>query len=281
MADRYDWERDRGHERDRERDERRWDWDRGREREGEPRGEWSRNRTDYGPEGESGRQGDYGRHGEYGRQGEFGRQGDYGRQGEFGRRGDYGRQGDWSRHNDREREGDWGRQGEWRRQGEWGRQGHQQGDWGRQGAWGSFGNRSDYDRPSSGSYAGGMGSFGGGMGTYGERGQHAGRGPKGWQRSDDRIREDINERLTDDPEIDAGEIEVVVKGGEVTLTGSVDDRHAKRRAEDIVERVSGVKEIHNQLRLQQGLLNNQQGQPTSQHSQQQKTGVSSGTSTKR
>ena len=30
------------------------------------------------------------------------------------------------------------------------------------------------------------------------RGEHQGRGPKGYQRSDERIREDINERLTDD-----------------------------------------------------------------------------------
>jgi osmotically-inducible protein OsmY len=132
---------------------------------------------------------------------------------------------------------------------------------------------------SSGSYAGGMGSFSGstggimrsysgGMGTYGERGRFSGRGPKGWQRSDDRIREDINERLTEDPEIDAGEIEVTVKGAEVTLTGTVDDRHAKRRAEDIAEGVSGVREVHNQIRVQQGQFAGQESGGT-----QHKTGT--------
>jgi osmotically-inducible protein OsmY len=84
------------------------------------------------------------------------------------------------------------------------------------------------------------------------RGQFAGRGPKGWQRSDDRIREDINERLTDHPDIDASEIEVQVTRGEVTLTGEVGDRDTKRLAEDIAERVSGVRDVHNQVRVNRG-----------------------------
>jgi osmotically-inducible protein OsmY len=88
------------------------------------------------------------------------------------------------------------------------------------------------------------------MGAYAERGRFAGRGPKGWRRSDDRIREDINERLTDHPDIDASDIEVQVKNGEVTLTGAVDARYTKRLAEDISESVSGVREVHNQLRIQ-------------------------------
>src|SRR5215471_11804457 len=45
-------------------------------------------------------------------------------------------------------------------------------------------------------------------------GQHTGRGPKGYQRSDERIREDICERLTQHSAIDAGEIEVEVKNCE-------------------------------------------------------------------
>jgi hypothetical protein len=43
-----------------------------------------------------------------------------------------------------------------------------------------------------------------------------------------------------------------VKDGEVTLSGTVDGRQAKRRAEDIIENVSGVREVHNQLRVQPG-----------------------------
>lgn len=87
---------------------------------------------------------------------------------------------------------------------------------------------------------------------YGQRGQFSGRGPKGYTRSDDRIKEDINERLTHDPDIDAWEIEVQVSNGEVTLTGTVDDRNAKRRAEDIAEAISGVKDVQNQIRVKKG-----------------------------
>ncbi len=79
-----------------------------------------------------------------------------------------------------------------------------------------------------------------------------GRGPKGYQRSDERINEDVCDRLCDSGEIDASEVEVRVSGGEVTLTGSVSDRNQKRRAEDLIEQVSGVREVHNNLRVGQG-----------------------------
>jgi osmotically-inducible protein OsmY len=81
------------------------------------------------------------------------------------------------------------------------------------------------------------------------RGPHAGKGPVGFQRSDERIRELVCEALTDDGEIDATRIEVTVKGGEVTLTGAIEDRRMKRLAEDCVEQVPGVKDVHNQLRI--------------------------------
>ena len=80
---------------------------------------------------------------------------------------------------------------------------------------------------------------------------HHGRGPKGYTRSDDRIREDVSDRLTDDWVVDATNIEVTVSGGEVTLAGSVDSREAKRRAEDCAEDVSGVRNVQNNLRVQQ------------------------------
>jgi osmotically-inducible protein OsmY len=77
----------------------------------------------------------------------------------------------------------------------------------------------------------------------------AGRGPKGYQRSDDRIREDVCERLAGDSIVDASDMEVTVADGEVTLSGSAHARAEKRRAEDIVEHVSGVRDVQNQLRL--------------------------------
>jgi hypothetical protein len=78
---------------------------------------------------------------------------------------------------------------------------------------------------------------------------YQGRGPKGYQRSDDRIREEICDCMTDDPVLDASEIEVLVEHGEVTLTGSVVSRDQKRRAEDVAESISGVRDVTNQLRV--------------------------------
>jgi hypothetical protein len=80
-------------------------------------------------------------------------------------------------------------------------------------------------------------------------GEHRGKGPRGYRRSDERIREDVNDRLTDDSWVDASEVEVRVQGGEVTLDGRVRTRDDKRRAEDIAERVSGVSHVQNNLRV--------------------------------
>ena len=81
------------------------------------------------------------------------------------------------------------------------------------------------------------------------RGPHAGRGPKGYRRKDERISEDICEALTRHPRIDASEIDVRVENCEVTLTGTVDSREAKRMAEDVAEECSGVDNVINQLRV--------------------------------
>ena len=81
-----------------------------------------------------------------------------------------------------------------------------------------------------------------------ERG-HRGRGPKGYTRTDDRIRDDINDRLMEDWGVDATDIEVSVAAGEVTLSGSVDGRDSKRRAEDLAADVLGVKDVQNNLRV--------------------------------
>ena len=78
---------------------------------------------------------------------------------------------------------------------------------------------------------------------------HRGRGPSDYVRSDDRIREDVNDRLTEDYWVDASRIGVTVAGGEVTLDGAVDGKRAKRRAEDIADDVTGVKHVQNNLRV--------------------------------
>jgi hypothetical protein len=80
-------------------------------------------------------------------------------------------------------------------------------------------------------------------------GPHAGRGPKSYQRSDRRIEEEIHERLTRHPDIDASDIEVHVEAGTVTLSGDLDARDAKWLAEDVVEAVAGVHEVRNRIRV--------------------------------
>lgn len=82
-----------------------------------------------------------------------------------------------------------------------------------------------------------------------QRAGFVGRGPKGYQRSNERIREDVCEQLTDDALVDASDIQVSIDQGIVTLEGRVDDRRQKRRAEDVVEQVSGVRDVHNRLRV--------------------------------
>jgi hypothetical protein len=135
---------------------------------------------------------------------------------------------------------------------------------GQGGSGGWYGRRSDgISSMSGGSYGS---SHGGGAGRYGSEhagmgggygigssGQehHGGKGPKGYTRSDDRIKEDVCDCLTDDPMLDAGEIEVQVKNGEVTLSGNVSDRLAKRHAEDMIERVSGVKNVQNSIKVKE------------------------------
>jgi osmotically-inducible protein OsmY len=81
-----------------------------------------------------------------------------------------------------------------------------------------------------------------------------GKGPKGYVRSDERIREDVCDRLSDDDELDASDISVTVSNGEVRLEGTVLDRYSKHRAEDVADAVSGVRDVTNNLRTRKGFF---------------------------
>ncbi len=94
--------------------------------------------------------------------------------------------------------------------------------------------------------------YGYGRSTPWAVGNFAGRGPRSYQRSDDRIREDVNERLTADPRVDASDIDVRVQNGEVFLSGTVDDRRTRRLAEEIIEDLPGVRDVRNDLRVDRG-----------------------------
>jgi hypothetical protein len=96
--------------------------------------------------------------------------------------------------------------------------------------------------------AGAFGPYAGGP-DQGARGRFAGVGPKGYQRSDERIREAVCDRLTDHPDLDASDMTVDVQQGEVTLEGTAPDKFTKRLAEQAVEGLPGVRDEHNRLRL--------------------------------
>src|SRR5215203_178950 len=80
-------------------------------------------------------------------------------------------------------------------------------------------------------------------------GPHKGKGPKDYHRSEDRIREDVCDRLADDDYVDASNINVQIQNDEVVLSGTVSSREEKRRAEDVVESISGVRNVENRLRV--------------------------------
>ena len=109
-------------------------------------------------------------------------------------------------------------------------------DWGRDYGWGSGAARGEDRSAWSGSAP---------------TGRFTGRGPRGYQRSDERIREDVCDRLTIHGDIDASNVEVEVVGAEVTLRGTVETRGSRRLAEDVAESVPGVRHVHNEIRVMQ------------------------------
>lgn len=78
-----------------------------------------------------------------------------------------------------------------------------------------------------------------------------GKGPKGYTRTDDRIQEDICERLTEDERVDATNIEVSINNAEVRLSGMVRTRGERRRAEELVDAISGVQHVQNDIRVKE------------------------------
>jgi hypothetical protein len=130
--------------------------------------------------------------------------------------------------------------------------GTQRGEPGRPG-YGSFGAERGYNQ-------GGMGGLGAYERGYTPRSYDAKldrmegrqrspvRPPRGYQRADDRIREDVCERLMEGP-VDVGDVEVTVSNGEVTLSGTVEARWQKRAIEDITCNVRGVHDVHNRVRV--------------------------------
>jgi osmotically-inducible protein OsmY len=75
------------------------------------------------------------------------------------------------------------------------------------------------------------------------------KGPKGYRRSDERMREDICDELMGMQDIDSSDVEVNVTGGAVSLTGTVPDRSMKYRIEQVADRCTGVVDITNLIKV--------------------------------
>lgn len=128
-------------------------------------------------------------------------------------------------------QGDFGYYGSWGNQGNWGNQTYFQGVEGSDEARGGHGSGPNRRVVLERNYA-----------------RYAGIGPRNYRRADERVWEDINERLTAHPDIDASDIDVTVEDGVVTLNGTVNSRGARRLAEEIIDDIRGIKDIHNKLK---------------------------------
>lgn len=108
-----------------------------------------------------------------------------------------------------------------------------------------------YGYPYGGGSNYAAGSQYGSVGAYGQGSQaNRGRGPKNYSRSTERVREDVCERLSSDPYIDASDIDVNVgENGRIVLEGTVNERWMKHRIEDMIDATPGVQHIENRLRI--------------------------------
>jgi osmotically-inducible protein OsmY len=285
---RGDRDENRGRDRDRWRDEWR-DENRGRQYGGGER-DWEREsgQRGYGDYGSSGRYGGRESPQYYGQSGrsDWGGQ-EYGRQQEYGggprgqSQDEYGQMERWSSGLDAERYGGGRRYsggfytGEGQEREAFRREqypGSQYGGsgYGRSEYGGSQYGRGQYESGRQFGQPGGS-MYGGDPQARGE-GEYRGRGPRGYQRSDERIREDVCERLSDDPFIDASDVDITVSSCEVTLSGTVSSREQKRRAEDLIENVSGVKDVKNNLRVSSGQQTGTSGAQSMQGMQSQQGG---------
>ncbi|MFA8357080.1 BON domain-containing protein [Burkholderia ubonensis] len=83
----------------------------------------------------------------------------------------------------------------------------------------------------------------------GPGGQRRRQGPKGYTRSDERIRESVCERLASALEIDVSDVSVEVRDGRVELDGTVPARWMKHRIEDIADACMCVRDVENRVRV--------------------------------
>ncbi|MGE4337068.1 MAG: BON domain-containing protein [Pigmentiphaga sp.] len=131
--------------------------------------------------------------------------------------------------------------------------GHHGGDWRRDanagyGSSGTAGQRYWRERYATahGSAQGVFGSGYAGDGHPETRGQRI--DPKGYTRSDERVREIVCEHLSHSG-WDVSDVAVNVAEARVTLEGTVPDRRTKHAVEDCVDQCAGVKDVENRVKV--------------------------------
>jgi hyperosmotically inducible protein len=70
--------------------------------------------------------------------------------------------------------------------------------------------------------------------------------------SDDRLYDEVRIKLTSDPVVKGGGIQVDVKQGIVTLSGTVESNKQKDKATHVAKKVKGVKEVVNNIEVKTG-----------------------------
>lgn len=75
------------------------------------------------------------------------------------------------------------------------------------------------------------------------------RGPKGFRRSDERLKEDLAQALMFHDDIDLSDVSIDVKDAKVTLEGNVPERWMRYAIDDIAESIIGVEEVENGVRV--------------------------------
>jgi len=67
--------------------------------------------------------------------------------------------------------------------------------------------------------------------------------------ADDRISDDVRQRLASNPDVRGAALDVTVKDGVVTIQGRVHTEKGRKKATEIAKKVKGVVNVDNQLKL--------------------------------
>lgn len=95
---------------------------------------------------------------------------------------------------------------------------------------------------------------------YGQQGLYGRQTPKGYTRSDERIKDDVCEHLYHANDIDLSDVSIETRNGTLILEGTVPERRMKHRIEDIAEQCIGVSDVENRIRVSRGESFRAQGQ---------------------